>query len=337
MDFLKKILGIFNKSGGGNEYNLGILFHESDEKIPKFNEIVAKANQVEWKEIDINKLPQYTVRNQDGSSSCVAFSMNLLASVLYQKRTGNAVDFSPRWTYSKRFNKPKEGMWAYDAFNIAANDGFLLEDILKSDNLGEVDMNSPVIYPWYKDVAAPFRLDKNEPISLPVGDIDAVASVIQTTKKPVMVWFNFGSGEWNKVVSLSSKNAEYAHSVVAIDYGMYQGKKCLVIQDSWGLIDNTFSGKRIIPEDFYAKRNLFAGYPMRFKFDANTDKPHYDGSVKSLQDCLKYEGLFPGNVDSTGVFGTITTNAVKAFQAKYGLAQVGTVGPLTTKKLEELY
>jgi len=45
-----------------------------------------------------------------------------------------------------------------------------------------------------------------------------------------------------------------------------------------------------------------------------------------------------GYLDSqyvTGIYGSITTDAVKKFQADNGLPQNGTVGPLTKAKLEK--
>lgn len=38
-----------------------------------------------------------------------------------------------------------------------------------------------------------------------------------------------------------------------------------------------------------------------------------------------------------GIFGPATTRAVKMFQKKYGIAQVGTVGPQTRAKLNEVF
>ncbi len=197
------------------------------------------------------------------------------------------------------------------------------------------------------DVAKNFKLSGLEPIMLPRGDIEILASVIQTTNKPCMIWVNFGANEWKRVPTVLSNDAPYVHSVTAIPpkdklvhvtFGMWNGEKAVVIQDSWGLIQDTFSGKRIITESFYKARNLFAAYPTTFKFDAPaTVAPHYDGSIVSLQDCLKYEGLFPSNQTSTGVYGNITRTAVIAFQKRYGISQTGNVGPITSAKLRELY
>ncbi|HBT81335.1 TPA: hypothetical protein DEB04_01250 [Candidatus Giovannonibacteria bacterium] len=39
----------------------------------------------------------------------------------------------------------------------------------------------------------------------------------------------------------------------------------------------------------------------------------------------------------TGYFGNLTREAVRRFQAKYGISQVGRVGPLTRAKLAEIF
>jgi len=98
-------------------------------------------------------------------------------------------------------------------------------------------------------------------------------------------------------------------------------------------------GQRVITEDFFKKRNWFACYFINFAFEEPiSERPTYDGGIKSLQDCLRFEGIFPSNVESTGVFGSITKKAVIDFQVKYAIIPPqGNVGPLTTAKLKTLY
>ena len=55
--------------------------------------------------------------------------------------------------------------------------------------------------------------------------------------------------------------------------------------------------------------------------------------VTALQNRLTSEGVYSGPV--TGYFGSLTSQAVKAFQAKYGISQVGKVGPLTREALNK--
>jgi peptidoglycan hydrolase-like protein with peptidoglycan-binding domain len=57
----------------------------------------------------------------------------------------------------------------------------------------------------------------------------------------------------------------------------------------------------------------------------------YDGStgsqVTALQERLTTDGIYSGPI--TGTFGPLTKAAVKAYQAKHGLDQLGVVGPAT--------
>ena len=55
--------------------------------------------------------------------------------------------------------------------------------------------------------------------------------------------------------------------------------------------------------------------------------------VTELQKKLKKLGYF--NAIATGYFGTVTQNAVKAFQKAKGISQVGTVGPITRTALNK--
>jgi hypothetical protein len=56
--------------------------------------------------------------------------------------------------------------------------------------------------------------------------------------------------------------------------------------------------------------------------------------VTALQNRLTALGLYSGPV--TGYFGSLTKAAVKRFQAKYGISQVGSVGPLTRAMLNKI-
>lgn len=58
--------------------------------------------------------------------------------------------------------------------------------------------------------------------------------------------------------------------------------------------------------------------------------------VSELQTFLKqFPDIYPEGIVS-GYFGSLTEKAVKKFQQKYGIAAVGTVGPITRAKLNEL-
>jgi hypothetical protein len=132
-------------------------------------------------------------------------------------------------------------------------------------------------------------------------------------------------------------------------------KKYLLIEDS-----AHFGGftRHLISEEFFKERNWFNRYPMCFKFENEPveEKPKHtfknimkmgerNDDIKALQDCLKYEGLFPVNTESTGYYGAITVKAVLEFQIKYNVALPDELNQLagrqaglkTLAKLNELY
>ncbi len=62
-----------------------------------------------------------------------------------------------------------------------------------------------------------------------------------------------------------------------------------------------------------------------------------NSDVKRLQEFLVSDKtLYPEGI-ANGYFGPATVRAVKRFQAKYGIAQLGSVGPATRKKLNEVF
>jgi hypothetical protein len=337
-------------------------------------EAYATANPVNWVEKSEDTWRKFPTQNQNGSGSCVANTIKKIMGVMLWLRDGVYARFSASHVYQRRAGKPVPGMSGVDAFDIAMT-GVTLEELASSEGMSDSQMDSVNVSGYKEDVGKVFAIGGH--VGIPTGDIDQVASVIQTTGKAVMVWFYFTSNEWSQFIPTINVDLSGAgdarslrHSVAAVDFTMYQGKKALVIEDSaW------FGGlnRRLITEDFYKVRNFFARYPMNFKFDpqAAPVKPTFKFSttltfitldlqgnisdteknetqkpaVKALQDILKYEGLLATNVESTGYFGAITAKAVMAFQKKYAVAPIAeldalmgrSVGPATIKKLNELY
>lgn len=340
-DFFAKLFSFLNTSTAPSTSNLGANLEKPSEPQIEFKELVAEADVVKWVEKDPTTTRTFPAKNQGSSGACVANTRSKQVGILQFLKNGHYIPFSAADIYRRRSNKPDGGMIALDSYRIASQ-GVTLEDLVPSDLLSDYQIDALKPEDYKNDVGKIFALG-GDPIVLPIGDIDAIASVIQKTKKGVMVWYYFNSAEWSRsrpVVQNASLNlnasATLRHSVTAVDYCLVGGVKTLIIEDSawFGNIN-----RREITESFHKARNWYADYPMQFKFDTpSTARPSYvAGNVRSLQDCLKYEGLFPSNVESTGVFGTVTTQAVRDFQKKYGLDQVGTVGPKTEAKLRALY
>jgi hypothetical protein len=346
-------MSIFKKKRGTGAL-LDIRPTWEKEKDYKLEEIVTTINPVNW--VEKTEWRKFPIFNQNGSGSCVAQTMAKLIGVLYWLKNNYYVHFSATHIYQRRSNKPGQGMMGVEAFNIA-REGVTLEELAPSQSLTDEQMDGLKIESYKEEVGKIFKIGNF--VTLPVMDIDTIASVIQTTKKAVMVWFYFMGSEWTNEPEIKFPNLKVddlgvgRHSVTAVDFTIYKGKKCLIIEDSWGS-SYGLAGQRIITEDFFKARNWFAAYPIGFKFDEATDpnKPKYtfknilkyssvffvNQDVKALQSILKYEGLFPSNVDCTGYYGSITSRAVGDFRVKYNLPGKATVvdGPVI-EKLNEIY
>lgn len=322
-----------------------------------FGEIVASTNPVTWIEKPQDQWRKFPIFSQNGSGSCVAQTESKELGIMRYLKDGIYVHFSADHIYQQRTNKPVPGMSAIDA-RTAAQNGVTLEVLAPSQNMNDAQMDSYVIDQYKKDVGSVFCVPNY--VHAPIKDIDTVASIIQTTGKGVMVWFYFNIDEWTGVPQvlhddISIISAQGRHSITAVDPILYQGKKALVIEDSWGP-GAGIGGQRVITEDFFNARNFYSGYLVNFKFDENVSKPHYvflkdlefnpvyftDPDVVALQDILKFEGMFPTNQSSTGYFGAVTKTAVQKYQVKYGIAKegdlgYGRVGPKTRADLNSRY
>lgn len=342
----------------GQEKVLGALKdtrpYNEQAKDYKFNEIVAQAAPVGWEEKAPTQWREFSLRDQDGSSSCVAQSIAKMAEIVYFLNKGSKVPFSAAF-YKLRSNFPEEGMIGINALDIWRTKGVPLEALAPSQKKTEAQMNNIKLDDIDLETAKDFAISNYVVFDAKVS-FDQVASTVQKTGKGVMVWFAFDSREWTDIPTILVTKPRLAHSVVAVDTTLYGGKEYLVIEDSWGKFGR-WVGKRLISREFYEKRNFFAAYPINFKLLAGGDKPRYtftksmsfstlyNADVVQLQNILKYEGFFPVNVESSGIYGSITANAVLGFQKKYEVADEQTldllngrqVGPSTLAKLNQLF
>lgn len=315
----------------------------------KFSEIVASVAPVTWTEKPPTAWRKFPIFNQNGSGSCVAQTMAKILGVMYYLKNNIYVHFSATHIYQRRANRPQGGMNGTDAFEIAKK-GATLEVLTPSQDMTDEQMDGVKIEKYKEDVGEIFKLGNY--IVGPVQDLETIASIIQTTNKAVMVWYYFNHDEWTDVPEVKRPIDLYApstsrHSVSAVDFTLYQGKKCLIIEDSWGP-NYGKGGQRIITEDFHKARNFFVAHPMTFKFEdpiappvsifkftKNMRQGDENKEVKELQLFLQRAGFYPVNSSATGYFGSVTKKAVIAFQLARGLVGDGVVGPLTIKELNK--
>lgn len=312
----------------------------------RFEEI-GKVAVVDWQEKKDWKT--YESFDQDGSSSCVANAVAKMLGIENLKEEGKFIHFSPRDIYTRRTNKPAEGMYFREAMEIGSKYGATLEQLMPSQGLSETIMNSAEDRTPYDEIIAKTGRGGNY-VALPY-DINAIATIL-SRGKGVLLGFMWNYNEWDKVIpTLTDTIPQYCHAICATDFGLLNGKKVIAIDESWGLKNIK---QRFLTEDWFTRRCVASWYfedlsnkkaigiteKYRFLFDLEVGMS--SGDVMKLQQLLKEMGFFPANQDCTGYYGGITAKAVLDFQLNYGIvankdeAGAGRFGPKTREKLNGL-
>jgi len=305
----------------------------------KQEDILPSSAPYVWKEFDETKIPQYTIRNQNGSSMCVAFSVCKALGVNNLKEKGNYVDLRPEFVYTKR-TTTGDGMWFQDAFSIACKYGAPTDPYLVGDNIGEVKANAYVPTEAETKEALLFR-GKNY-VFLNKDNIDEIARAIDNGYTPILLT-RCDISEWTSEPYVNfSKTSPFNvnHAIPCIYAGMRNGVKTIVVSDSWGSSYGK-NGLRYLSEDFIKTRVEQVGYivdlpdellPPPFKFNKNLYFGMRNTDVLLLQKRLVKEGF--ATFTPTGYFGLKTLQAVISYQkANFISPAVGYVGEITRKSL----
>jgi hypothetical protein len=305
-------------------------------------EVAPMAVALKWNR-GIEGAPKYSIRNQDGSGSCVGQAIAKAIEAI------NGVVQSAHPVYRRRRNYPQIGMWLQDGGDIIKHLGTTTEQLDQSQNMNEPQMNRD--------------LTVETPLTLPlyvfanVGNIDSIATAIELYKHCVIT-INGNLQEYaysEKPIVNPGSELNCAHAICGVYYFTdTKGEKCILIDESWG---PAYITRRVLTESYLKARGTGAMYFVKPITPPTPVKPKFHftvplnfgmmGSlgVKNLQDILKYEGLMDIKVFSTGNYLQITTKAVLAFQRKYKVAPESElitlngmrVGAKTIKKLNELY
>ena len=318
---------------------------EQKEKNYKLAEVCAAISPVSWvKKSDWNRFP---VRDQNGSLTCVCQTYATELGIIFKQKYGEWIDFSASFPYQQR-GGTYGGCNSIDVYTNFPKIGNIFESFMPSQKMHEEEVLAVSNKAYYKDLAKSFTVKR---IESPI-DFETAASTVQATGKGVMVWFKFSSGEWTSVPQVLDTPTTSGHSVTIVDcllgseeinakYGinLVIGKKYLVIQDSWGLA-YAINGYRFISEEYFKARCFLVSYLKTFQTltaKEEVEKPIFNGTVKSLQEILIYEGFLAVGLN-TNYFGTLTKNALILFQKAKGISPaLGNFGPITKQYLLDNY
>lgn len=178
-------------------------------------------------------------------------------------------------------------------------------------------------------------------------NIENVAQAIRDTQGVILLINGQDNGTWLSAFPKPPASTAWRHWIYAGKAKLINGKKHIGCLNSWGNVGE--SGWQWLEEEWFTSGNVLSGWshvfnpvppPVGFKHNFTTDlRQGMSGDeVVALQKALQLEGTFPLVVPCTGFFGGITLDAVKKFQAKYGIVPVaGFVGPITRAKLNSIF
>lgn len=211
-------------------------------------------------------------------------------------------------------------MWLADLGRIAKNIGTTTEALDVSQKIGEVEMNRDITVQTPQNVAGYVMVNPK--------DIDAIAEAIHAYGNCLMT-FGGNRKEWTDVpVYNPALPEDIRHCVCGVDFFLYNGKKAILIEDSWGKATTLGNGgQRIIKESYLKARFFDAMYliPKTFTFTRTMRYGMVGEDVRQMQKILK--------ITLDGIFGKATLSAVKNFQYHNGLTVDGVVGKKTQAML----
>lgn len=322
-------------------YGTGGIIQERDETIAGFSELVADSPIFDWERgFDIRKKlgRELSSKNQGSSGSCGGQAVGYLTEAILDSQEASA-----RSVYNKCFYPNGGGSTETGLMNTVINIGVDRE----TDTVSYENGNPPSEDFMRTPDSNPSFIRGLRPVYIEV-DFDSMATAILQNNGIIIGIAGQDNGTWLSPEPKPPTNRSWNHWVYAGFAGMRNGKKCIGFKNSWGPTVGE-NGWQYIYEDY--EPYLFCAWSMVYN---NKNKPVYNftkplsfgqssSDIKALQDVLRFEGLFT-NV-STGYFGPLTASAVLAFQKKHKVSTVKDlndlqgrrVGPLTLKKLNELY
>jgi len=336
-------------------------------------ELVSAHTPIQWREkrpIDFTHYwnGQY---NQDGSGSCYAWSLSLLAERQNEQEENKRIKFSARQVYALAGEPyPTRGMYVEKGMRWLKDNGMTLEHLLPSNNRSEIDMRKLDDY-TEGDHQVGMVYKPSGFAYLTSYSFDEIAEVLEEGRFLSVSVVGTNEGWTNKNGWARPPRAgetPWYHAITLTDYGLVNGVKTISFEHAWG--DHwgyNNLGYGFLQENYkpymFVKPQYLLDLPNDWRDTEThiTPKPKHRWDVDlwrgitglgikedviALQDALKYEGCFPYQQKSTGWFAGLTYGAVIKFQEKYrkdiltplGLSKgTGYVGPATRKQLNKIF
>jgi len=313
------------------------LFGEKETTIPDNPGLIESPKDrrdisLEWMQpkIELRELPKeyiipykLKILYQNGHPACVGFSSAVMKSEK-ERREQNAVDFDGLWIYKK----------CKEIDNYSGNGTFFRVGMKVLQKVGAKPLNT------LETEASKFKIGSYMRVNN--LSFDGLKSAIYQNGV-ILAGFHGDKEGWRTAYLKPPKRATFGHAVALIgwnkDYIIGQNS----FGESWGDKGLFYLPKNYLPFEAWA---ILTDLPSQ-DFDLTPNLPKYEfkndlysgmrnnEEVKILQKILKLMGCFPLAINETGNYFSITVKAVKCYQARKGISQVGRFGPLTRAAMNE--
>lgn len=349
-------------------FNPGAIRDTDDERDWQWAEIGFAATPFDWtvgydiEEALTKKLnkPNFTipVKDQNGSGSCGGQAWSYYDASFEAMATGSYEERSAKFIYSQTF-VPPGGSAGRTNSELVSSQGVAREEVLTSYENGNPP--SEAFMERSQDITDAVRADAKKARAKGYAnvsiDIDTVAQAVRENHGVVLGVVGQNNGTWSSPFPKppAEGGTHWYHWMYAGKARIVNDVKHIGVLNSWGkavgqggwqwLSEDYF--KTILPGDSYGRAiwsvwtqvfdpaSLDTGFHHTFK--EQMDFGAIGAEVIALQTALKVTGDFPQHAPATGLYGLITKDAVKKFQARNGLDTVGRVGPKTLAKLNEQF
>lgn len=299
-----------------------------------------------------------TIKDQGVSGSCGGQAFSYYGQRLRAAYANDARPASAKYPYAQVYVPGGSGGSSdRDLANIFIKQGIGLESDTPSYQNGKPPTEA--FMERTQDITPAARLGAaKDQISIayafPTIDLETVAQAASACLGVILGLHGTNNGTWLSAVPKPPVKADgqpWSHYMYGAQPQIYNGKKGIWCPQSWGL-DAGIKGWQFIDEDYFNAGAIWGAIVLIYNptptllpvHTFNTDLHFGDQSaeVLMLQRYLAYDGEF--NVAPTGFYGSISSQAVLKFQAKYNLASLAAleelggniVGPATRAKLNSL-
>lgn len=342
------------------EFNPGAIFKSPDENAPHYNEVGYGSQPFDWDlgydiELEMGvatktsgfKLP---IKNQGQSGSCGGQAESYLGESIGALNLKSFEEKSAKFTYAP-VAAPGGGSSGDELANRSENVGWGSEALTPSYQNGQPPTEAFMeqVQDITPDATQHASIDRAISNALVNVDIDSIAQAVRDNGGVRIGIAGSNNGTWLSEFPQHPNTGDtlWYHWVDICKAQMINGKKMIGFPNSWGTaagnqgwqwLDENYVNTTYI---FEARTYVFndtpppAEFHYRFMNDLQVGSTGPD--VIALQTALQIDGEFPLNIKPTGYYGNVTKAAVTQFQKRYGIDQVGVVGPRTLAELNSLF